>query len=178
MTTRIKAYALLIALATAGLLAAAPAQAQTYVFCNDGSYFTPYGPGYWWYFKPNQGWCGVYGFSVTPTLRFTYSTPYYPATNYAKWEWHNTGYDLFAYGHYYAWIDSSLGSRTSNAPYLMTYNTASGYDRDISQTLVSENWLRLTNNALWKPRNVWLDDPTGECSGCRTITFDEIKIEY
>ncbi len=153
--------------------------AQVYIFCSDGSYFTAYGPGQYWNVVSNQGFCGVYNGFSPASLRWVYNITNYPARNYAKWDWHNTGYDLPYNGHYFAFIDSSVSNRTTNARYTLTYNTASTYVVNKNQSLVSENWMQLTSGGgLYKPRNAWLDDPTGECSSCKRIVFDEIKIEY
>jgi hypothetical protein len=170
---------------TAGLLACsslafeARLDAQSYVFCSNGSYFTAYGPSQWWVTVSGQGFCAVYSSLGTASLRWTYNITNYPQINYAKWDWSGTAYELPYNGHYFAFIDSSVSSRTQNARYLLTYNTASSYEVFLNQALVSESWTRLTSGSgLYKPRNAWLDDPTGECNSCRKVVFDEIKIEY
>lgn len=160
-------------------LSAEKAHAQVYTFCSDGSYFTAYGPSQWWNTVSSQGLCGNYNGFSPATLRWTWNITNYPAINYAKWDWHGTGYDLNYNGHYYAWIDSSVSSRTTAAPYTMTYNTASTRQKTLNQSSYSEQWTQLTTaGSLYKPRNVWLDDPTGETNSSRRVQFDEIKIEY
>jgi hypothetical protein len=153
--------------------------AQTYTFCSDGSYFTPYGPSQWWVTSSGQGFCGIYSSLGSASLRWTYNIVNYPQINSAKWEWSGTAFELPYNGHYFAFIDSSVSGRTQNARYSLTYNTASGFNVFLNQAVVVETWTRLTSGSgLYKPRNAWLDDPTGECNSCKKVVFDEIKIEY
>lgn len=153
--------------------------AQSYIFCSNGLYFTAYGPSQWWVTVNSQGLCGVYNSLSPASLRWTYNIPYYPSINYAIWDWYGTPYELPYNGHYFAFIDSSVSARTTNARYSLVYNVGSAYHMYLNQALVAESWTRLSSGAgFYRPRNVVLDDVTNECNVCKRVVFDEIKVEY
>lgn len=162
-----------IALAVALLIASiqgAMALTGTYIYANDGSYFSTYGtPGYW-HITNSQGFCGQYGSCSPYSARWTYTNGTYQ-DNSAKWD----NIDSAQNGSLAIFIPD-VNATTTSAPYLATYNGASSYPFRLNQNIYYDQWVPITT--LYDIRNVWLGDNTGESAGSTQVGFDEVRIIY
>lgn len=143
-----------------------------YVYANDGSYFTAYGPSGYWYFTNNVGHCGSPSFSsCSPyNMRWTYTNGTF-SSNYAKWD----NIDSAQNSSITVYIPN-VNATTTRAPYTVTYNGASGYSFNINQNIYYNQWVSVTT--LYDIRNIWLDDNSGETPGSTKVGFDEVRLLY
>jgi hypothetical protein len=158
---------LLFAVSLIGIRAAY-ALAGVYIYANNGSYYTQYGPSAYWYTKTNEGYCGHISSSCSPTyMKYTYTNGC-TVSNYAKWD----NLDSYQYGTEKIFIPR-VNATTRRAPYLITYNSASSYTFTLNQYSYSDVWVSISR--LYDIRNTWLEDDTCESSTYR-IGFDEVQI--
>ena len=140
-----------------------------YIYANNGSYYTAYGPAANWGTINSQGYCGKYGSCSPAYMSYTWSGCGSPV-NYALWDNINSAQN----GVWNSFVPSTHAGTTA-APYTLTYNGGSSHSFSINQAAYSDQWVGNLN--YFDINNTWLDDNTCPYP-IATIGFDEIEIIY
>lgn len=153
------------------------ASAQVFIYANNGSSYTRWGPTAYWYQTNNEGYCGHITTASPCTnsslyhLQWTYSGS--SLSNYAMWD----NYDMDqSYASHQAFIPRVNGT-TRRAPYSISYNGVSSYSFNIDQWSWSDQWITGASGTWLGINNTLLTDVTNEGAAYQ-IAFDEIKISW
>lgn len=147
------------------------AHAAVSIYSNNGSYYTAYGPGQYWYNVDNEGYCGNGGGSCSPNnMKYTFSGC--SLSNYAVWT-NGSGPNGWATHDTYI---PGTNAINGGAPYLLGYNSGSQYHFSINQNAYYDTFVRTDPADPWwyNIGNIWLDD--NPCNGTSKIGFDEMKV--
>lgn len=161
---------LLFAVVGVGLGAVKSAQAQVYIYANDGSYYTRYGPSAYWWKTTGQGYCGNYGTCSPNNMEYTYSNSC-TLSNHVKWD----NVDYYLNGVHKVFIPG-VNATSRRAPYSLVYDAASRYSWNIDQYVYYNVWIQ--TGTFYDIRNTRLSDSSCEAVGSKKIGFDEIYIAY
>lgn len=148
----------------------------TSIYSNGGSYFSAYGPSYYWHYDWGEGYCGKFGSWCGPRhAQWTYQVyGQFGSTNHARWWPIVEG----AYSRAYAFIPRR-NATTTGAEYTTVYAGISRKTSFVNQLAYYDQWAALNyGRSLWAIRAIDLTDSTwNPDNNWRRIAFDEIKIE-
>ena len=159
-----------------GLTVLPASAAGVTILANDGSYFTPSGPWYYWHYDHGQGYCGQFASWCRPShFRWTYKTdrPFY-YENKAVWTVPTPQYYP---GKAFAFVPRR--NATANpAFYTVHYGYTSTQLHTLTQKYYYDQWVPINSYGLFRIRAVELDDGNyGYVDPYGKVAFDEIKIE-
>lgn len=125
-----------------------------------------------------NSWDAVSGNNVWAHWTYTWATP----TSWARWYPHGGGYNPISHhGFYrvYAFIPSTVGTRTRNAQYQVHYYPYGSVEPvSVDQSAIGDNWRYLTTREMEPNADycyVYLDDYTGEGQRTRRVAADAVK---
>ena len=147
-------------------------QGGVYIFANNGSYYTQYGPSNWWWTTNEEGYCStrIASWCNPKYMRYTYESQ--NVSNYARWTSPYSGW-----GTHKVFIPR-VNATTRWASYDINYNGGSDQNFTLDQLIYSDVWV--PTYTLYNIGSTWLYDtmwgfqsPTG-----KKVGFDEIQIVY
>ena len=145
----------------------------TYVFANDGNYFSYGGTSAYWHIASGQGYCGQYATWCSPyNMRWTYTNGS-SQDNWGQWNLFGSSSQT---GTAYNFIPR-VNTTTRSALYELFYGIgATALGCTTNQNNYYDQWVYCgsTDSILY----MYLSDATGESAGSTRVGFDEVKVVY
>lgn len=140
----------------------------TYIYSNNGNYYTEHGPSQYWYQVNNEGYCGhIVNWCSPNWMKYTWAGS--TLSNWAQWN----NIDVAQNGSLSVFVPRVYAT-TRRAPYYVRANSQTYGPYLVDQFVYYDTFVPVVQ--LYNIQYVELHDDTGETN--KQIGFDEIEIIY